>query len=201
MAVETGLEGKPWYVAAAVAVGLAGVLVFAVNYFKLKDMRLQIQRKQTQLSEHQNKINEARAAERSLPQFREEVRRLEIDLEKLLRILPTNRNTEDLLRRIRSLTEQGNFDLLSFRPGNFAPQDFYSEWPIRIQLEGTYHNLALFFDRMSRFSRIINIDSLRVVALKQGGPRSGPQSPHTIDAQFTAKTFLYQDDSETGGGV
>ena len=193
MAIETGLEGKPWYVAAGVALGLLIVIVWASYFVKLKSMGEQIVRQENHLSELQAKINEGRSAQRSLPQFRETVQRLELDLEKLLRILPPKRNSGDLLRRIRALTEQGDFNLLRFRPGTPTPNDFYSTWSIQISLHGTYHNLALFFDRISHFSRIINIEDLRIDALRVGH--------HTIASQFTAKTFLYNEPEDlTAGG-
>lgn len=195
MAIETGLEGKPWYVSGGIAVGMAIALIWVFHYAKLKGMKGQIARQESYHGELQAKINEGRSAQRSLPQFREEVQRLELELEKLLRILPSRRNTEDLLRRIRALTEQGDFDLLRFRPNPLEPRDFYSAWPIQISLQGTYHNLALFFDRVSRFSRIINIENLRIDAI-------GASENHTIGSQFTAKTFLYnepEEEEEEGG--
>ena len=106
-----------------------------------------------------------RAAERKLAQFREEVKRLELELAKLLQILPSKRNTEELIKRIETLTRQGDFTLLKFTPGEFIQKDFYAEWPIDIQIQGTYHNLALFFDRMSRFSRIVNVEDMKVATL------------------------------------
>ncbi|HEY4565590.1 MAG TPA: type 4a pilus biogenesis protein PilO, partial [Thermoanaerobaculia bacterium] len=125
-----------------------------------------------------------------------EVRQLELELDKLLRILPARRNTPDLMRRIRSLAEQGDFTLRAFTPGVLTDKEFYSEWPIKVNLDGSYHNLALFFDRISRFSRIINIENLEVKALPQGKPNpKAPDAanPHTINAQFTAKTFVYKE--------
>ncbi len=184
MAIETGLEGKPWYVSAAVAAGLAVALVAAIFYVKLDDMKGQIVRKEKQLQKLEREIQEGRSAEKSLPQFREEVGRLELELDKLLRILPSRRNTEDLLRRIRVLTEQGNFSLLRFTPKSLSRRDFYNEWPIQVRLNGTYHNLALFFDRIRRFSRIMNVEDLRL---------SAGRGRHTIRAQFVIKTFLYNE--------
>ena len=101
----------------------------------------------------------------SSSQFREEVKRLELELSKLLQILPSKRNTEELIKRIETLTRQGDFTLKKFTPGEFIQKDFYAEWPIDIQVEGTYHNLALFFDRMSRFSRIVNVEDMKITSL------------------------------------
>ena len=78
------------------------------------------------------------------------------------RFFPPKRNTEELIKRIETLTRQGDFTLKKFTPGELVQKEFYSEWPIDIQLEGTYHNLALFFDRMSRFSRIINVEDMKI---------------------------------------
>ena len=187
MALKTGLEGKPWYLGLAVGLGV-GLLLFALGFWRLlQPKRDEIERQDAKLSELQNKIQEGRAAKQELPKFREEVRQLELELDKLLRILPARRNTPDLMRRIRSLAEQGDFTLKRFTPGLLTDKEFFSEWPIAIAVDGSYHNLALFFDRISRFSRIINIEDLTVSAMQR------PDSPHTITANFTAKTFVYKE--------
>ena len=190
MAIQTGLEGKPWYYGASIGLLLGALLVAGGYYLLFTKQYDQIAAQDKKLAELQVKIQEGRAAKQKLPQFREEVRRLELEIDKLLRILPSRRNTPELLRRIRQLTEQGAFDLLRFTPGNFIDRDFYSEWPITIRLNGTYHNLALFFDRVSRFSRIINIENLKVAALA-----NSPKG-HTINASFVAKTFIYKEPTD-----
>lgn len=197
MALKTGLEGKPWYVGLGAGLGI-GALLFAVGYWRLLDpMREDYDRAVTQLASLQSKIQEGRAAKNELPKFREEVRQLELELDKLLRILPARRNTPDLMRRIRSLAEQGDFTLRAFTPGVLGDKEFYSEWPIRVDLDGSYHNLALFFDRISRFSRIINVENLEIRALPPvksvNAKGAAEANPHTINAKFTAKTFVYKE--------
>src|SRR4029079_10109525 len=182
----TGLEGKPWWHGL-----IAGVVVLAVIFGLLfwrvvHHMRDHIEEQAGKLAELQQKILEGRAAQLQLPQFRKEVQDLELELDKLLRILPARRNTPDLLRRIRSLAEQGDFTLKRFTPGQLTDKDFYSEWPIEVEVEGGYHNLALFFDRISRYSRIVNIENLNIEAFWGKGP-------HTIHSSFTAKTFVYKE--------
>lgn len=195
MAMQTGLEGKPWYYGAIAGLVAAGVLYGLGTWQFLSPMKQRIVAQEQRLSELQTKIQEGRAAKLSLPQFREEVRRLELELDKLLRILPSRRNTPDLMRRIRTLMEQAAFELRRFTPGQLVDKDFYSEWPINIELHGDYHNLALFFDSISRFSRIVNIENLRVNALDDARAQN-PQ--HTVTATFIAKTFVYKEPPEEG---
>ena len=186
MAIKTGVEGKPWYVGLGAGLGV-GVVLLGLGFWQfISPMQDTIDAQKRKLKDLQQKIQEGRTAQAQLPQFREEVRQLELELDKLLRILPARRNTPDLLRRIRALAEQGDFVLKRFTPGPLSDKDFYSEWPIQIDVEGGYHNLALFFDRISRFSRIINIEDLNINAYSGKGP-------HTITAGFKAKTFVYKE--------
>ncbi|HYU33804.1 MAG TPA: type 4a pilus biogenesis protein PilO [Thermoanaerobaculia bacterium] len=187
MALKTGLEGKPWYFGTGVGLVLGG-LIFGLGWWQfIQPIKEEIVRGDQTLADLQTKIQEGRAAKQQLPKFREEVRQLELELDKLLRILPARRNTPDLLRRIRALAEQGDFALKRFTPKDLQDKEFFSEWPIELSVDGTYHNLALFFDRISRFSRIINIENLQISAVPD------PKSTYTISANFNAKTFVYKE--------
>lgn len=193
--METGLEGKAWYVGAAVGLALGAAGVLLGYQLQIKPMLQERDRQDAQIIELQAKISRGLAAKAKLPQFREEVALLELQLDKLLRILPPRRDVQDVLRRFRSLAEQEDFTLVEFRPSNEVEKDFYNEWPITVRIEGTYHNLARFFDRMSRLSRIFNVDNLRI-------NQNRNQTQHTISASFTAKTFVYKDqpaEPATGG--
>lgn len=187
MEFRTGLEDKPWFVSAIVGLILGGLIYWGGDQWLLKPRKENLAKLEQQLATLEVKIQEGRTAKAQLPQFRQEVQRLEMELDKLLRILPARRNTPELLRRIRDLTDQGDFDLQRFTPGNFIDQEFYSEWPIAISLEGSYHNLALLFDRVGRFSRIINVEGLKI------GTAKGRDGKNTISASFNAKTFIYKE--------
>ncbi len=189
MAFSTGLEEKPWYFGAIIGLALAcGLYFWAANKYLLGPKKDQLARLETELAELNAKIQEGQTAQRQLPRFREEVRQLEIELDGLLRILPARRNTPDLIKRVRDLTELGDFDLLRFAPGTLVDKEFYSEYPIGIGLEGGYHNLALLFEQVSEFPRIINIDNLQIKSIDRG------DTPHTLEATFQAKTFVYKED-------
>jgi Tfp pilus assembly protein PilO len=187
MALELKMEDKPWYYALGIGVVFAAILAGIVQYAWFRNLNQEIADKRVELDGLNQEIAKGRAAERKLSQFREEVKRLELELSKLLQILPSKRNTEELIKRIETLTRQGDFTLKTFKPGDFVQKDFYAEWPIQIAIDGTYHNLALFFDRMSRFSRIINVEDLKVGTLDNAPGKS-------IQANFVAKTFIYTGD-------
>jgi type IV pilus assembly protein PilO len=191
------LEDKPWYYGLGIGVAFAVGLWAVANwqYPNFTEMQKQLANLKVEYGQLQEQIERGRVAERRLPQLREEVRRIELDLNRLLEILPTKRNTEELIKRIEGLTRQGDFFLKSFTPKEYVNKDFYAEWPIEIVLDGTYHNLALFFDKMARFSRIINVESLVMTGYPDA--RLG----RTLGAKFVLKTFIYIGEQASGGGA
>lgn len=181
------LDDKPRWAGLLVGLVLAGGVLWAVDSFVVKDIKKEIGKLDTQIAEYDQKIQQGRAAERKLPQFREEVKRLELELEKLRRILPSTRNTEEIIKKIKSLVDQGEFTLnrLSFPPlGAPSANDPYVEWPISVAVDGRYHDLALLFNRLGNFSRIVNVEGIQINA-------RGEQDTKTITSQFIAKTFVY----------
>ncbi|HUP47129.1 MAG TPA: type 4a pilus biogenesis protein PilO [Thermoanaerobaculia bacterium] len=192
---DLSLEGKPWYVAAVVGLVVAIVIIWGVNAYLVKPIKEEIAAADTRIAELDRKIEQGRAAERKLPQFREEVRRLELELEKLRRILPSTRNTEEIIKKIKSLVDQGDFALkrLTFpKLGAAKSGDPYAEWPISVAVDGRYHDLAILFNRLSNFSRIMNVEQINISAL-------GDQTNRSIASDFVAKTFVYIEDAEPAG--
>lgn len=186
------LEGKPWYVGLIIGLVLAIAIVGVVLYMFINPMDDQIRAADAQLKDLDTKIEQGRSAQRKLPQFREEVNRLKVELKKLRSILPSTRNTEEIIKKIKALVDAGNFTLrkLTF-PKLAAAQgsDPYAEWPISVSVDGRYHNLATLFNHLSNFTRIINVEQISIAALPV-------QTDRTITADFVAKTFVYVEPKE-----
>ena len=188
------LDNQPWWVGLIVGLVLAVGVFWAVDTYVVKDIKQEIADTNAQIEELERKIQQGRAAERKLPQFREEVNRLTQELDKLRRILPSTRNTEEIIQKIKSLVDQGEFTLnrLSFPPlgeGSAAANEAYVEWPIAVAVDGRYHDLAILFNRLGNFSRIMNVENIRINA-------RGEQETKTITSEFTAKTFVYVEPKE-----
>ena len=186
------LDDKPWWVGLLIGLVLAVAAVVAVEYLLVKGIKEDIADADKKIEELDKKISQGRAAERKLPQFRDEVKRLELELEKLRRILPSTRNTEEIIKKIKSLVDQGDFAL---RRTSFPAlktedsSDPYVEWPIEVAIDGRYHDLAILFNRLGNFSRIMNVENIRITAL-------GSQETRTISSTFTAKTFVYVEEKD-----
>ena len=77
-------------------------------------------------------------------------------------MLPEEKDAADLLRRMQTVATQSNLTIKSFKPAPTVTKQLHAEWPITLELDGTYHNLAIFFDRVGKFTRIVNISGLDV---------------------------------------
>jgi len=180
-------EKIPFYGQVLIFLGLAlGIVAVAYwIYPNLAQDRAEIARLEEEYADKERKIVEGQAIEQRLPEFEREIAALERRLGDVQQILPTNQETGDLLRWIKNLSDQSNLDLKSFDPGALKPVEFYKEFPIGMQVVARYHDLGVFLDRVSKYSRIINVDNLRVNAVREGDK--------TIGASFTATTFVYDE--------
>ncbi len=182
------MRKMPFYAQVILMVVLAAGLVGVAYEFvpNLKEMGEQIQKIRAEYTESERKIREGQAIEQKLPEFEREINNLQRKLGDIQQILPTGPETGDLLRWIKNMTDQSNLGLKSFGPGNLQPVDFYKVFPIEMDVVGRYHDLGMFLDKVSKYSRIINVDNLRLSALRGQGDK-------TISASFTATTFVYEE--------
>jgi Tfp pilus assembly protein PilO len=181
------LEKVPFYgqvlIFAAIALGIVAIAYYVTP--NLGEMKQEISRLEEESADKEAKIAEGRAIEARLPEFEREIANLQRKLGDVQQILPNQAETGDLLAWIKNLGDQSNLDLKSFAPGGLSPVEWYHEFPIAMNVTGRYHDLGIFLDRVSKYSRIINVDGLSIQAISAGDK--------SITAQFTATTFVYDD--------
>lgn len=131
-----------------------------------------------------------------LPEFTREVSVLEAKLETLKKILPPEKETPDLMRKVQALAAQSSLTIRKFNPAATASKDFYQEWPINMEVEGAYHNLGLFFDRVRSLSRLVNIGGIKI-----GAKQTNPTPTSTINASCVATTFVYVEAPAAGAAA
>jgi type IV pilus assembly protein PilO len=166
---------------------LAAIICGAFWYFWYSPALEEESRKQAQLETLQREIRALEVTANKLQEFQREVQLLEAQLETLKRILPPEKETPDLMRRVQSLASQSSLNIKNFTPAAEVMRDFYKEVPINVDVEGTYHNLGLFFDRVSRLARLVNMTNVKVRA------QSNQTGSRTIAASGVATTYVYVD--------
>jgi type IV pilus assembly protein PilO len=191
--VDISLSKLPWYGQIGAFVVLAVLAIYGFYTYYVSDAQADLALRQTHLSALKVDINKGVATARRLPEFEAEVINLGARLESLKNVLPEQKDVADILRRLQALATQSNLSLLRFTPAAQRQQPLYAEVPYRITAVGSFHNLALFFDRVSKFPRIINIGDISITA----NPRQDSNS--TIIADMTATTFVLQEAGGRGG--
>src|SRR4029079_11559693 len=97
-------------------------------------------------------------------EFQSQVTDLERRLDSLKNVLPEQKDVADTLRRIQGLATQSNLTLLLFRPAAPKQQPLYLEVPYQLIADGSFHNLALFFDRVSHVPRLMHVRDISISA-------------------------------------
>jgi type IV pilus assembly protein PilO len=189
------LANLPWKVQLAVFVGLSLASAGAFYYFYEMQVQERISAREEELATIRTRINKGLTTARQLPEFRKEVVELQARLDSLKPILPEEKDAADLLRRVNTLAVQSNLTIRAFRPQAIATKTMHAEWPIALDLEGSYHNLGLFLDRVSKFPRIINIGALDIKAKSQPDPNA------TIEVTCTATTFVLIEPQEASAAA
>ena len=166
----------------AVGVGLFYMQVWQANVSRITDLQDQIEILEAE-------IQQSQSVAASLPELEAQLTDLNEQLGILRHILPEERETDQLLRRVAAVAAESNLTIDNIAFEELVPHDFYAESPINLQLTGTYHNLAHFFDQIANFARIINVGEVSVRTLDD-------DPLNTVKASCVAMTFIFLEEGE-----
>jgi len=179
------MKNWPWYGYLILALIIFSLVFFF--YFKPKDQELKSLRAERQKMEQEVEVLKAKKLE--LDKIETDLASQRAILKGLEVIIPQKKEISEILRRIQQLAFDARLDIIKFAPRGEIKKDFYAEWPIPIEITGNYHNLAAFFDRLSLFSRIFNIESFVIRSIR------AQTDALTITSSFTAKTYFFLEES------
>jgi type IV pilus assembly protein PilO len=192
--MELSLSKLPWYGQIGAFVAVAALAVFGFWKFYVSEAQADIAARQTRLTSLRADIAKGVATARRLPQFQAEVAELERRLENLRAVLPEEKDVADILRRVQGLATQSSLTLQRFTPQPARQDTLYAALPFKLKAEGTYHNLGQFYDRISKFPRIINVGDMTIKARPAQEPNA------SIETEFVATTFVLQEAKAPAAG-
>ena len=173
---------------------LVGGLVLAVvildwQYFygprqrELTELSTEATQRRAEFDTKRDKTNARVQAERELRDLTAELKRAEARL-------PDQREIADLLSSVAASGRGAGLEIVLFRQKAEIVHDFHAEVPVEMQMRGTYHDVALFLDRVKRLDRIVNITDIQLKKPRIEGDRV------VLDAACTATTFRFLDEQE-----
>ncbi len=165
---------------------LVVVMLVLINYIALISPKEQeIKRIQTSINQLENDLVRKRAIARNLSRYRIEVERLKQRLNEALTLLPNEAEIPELLQKVAALVEQSDCQMGKFEPKPEVDVQFYARIPVRMQISGNYHSIAVFFDKVSKLARIVNVTDITL-----SKPKIENQKV-MLEAEFIATTFKF----------
>jgi type IV pilus assembly protein PilO len=156
---------------------------YGPNQRDLSDISAQVAQKRADLDMRRGKTNARGELERELRDINAELKRAQARL-------PDQREIADLLSSVAASGRASGLEIVLFRQKPEVYHDFYADVPVEMQMRGTYHDVALFLDRVKRLDRIVNISDMNMKKPRIEGDRM------MLDAACTATTFRFLDEAE-----
>lgn len=168
--------------------GLAIVVILilaAFHFLHWEELENQITRLKSERESLERTYKEQKAVADNLPTFQQNTKKLEEDLNLALTQLPREKEIPSLLRDIYTLGKKSGIEFKTFEPQKETRRQLYSELPIKLQIVGDYHQIAVFFDRVGKLNRIVNISNLDVTTQK------GQDGVEILTVNCLATTFMF----------
>lgn len=173
----------PRYQLAAALTGLvlAGLAAYAVI---IAPMRARAAELELQFTALQAEVTQGRAAIIDLMRYRRETVELEKRLDLVKSKLPTEREIPPLYRTLYDTAARSGLGVALFQPRDVRIHDYYTEIPIAVTAEGTYHQLGRLFERVAELPRVVTVGDLKLTSLAR--PKT------SVKAEMTLSTYVYR---------
>lgn len=165
------------------------VLILAVFYFiYYKPKGKELQNLKAERIKIEGDVEKSKKKKRELDKIEAELESMNVTLRNLEIIIPQKKEISNILRKIQQLANDSKLNVRRFAPQKEKPQDFYSIQQINIEMAGNYHNLGHFFDELSHFSRLFNVDNFSMKTLAR------QSSTATISITCVPTTYIFHDE-------
>ena len=152
-------------------------------YSDATDQVAKLDREVTQLEEEKQGYEDKKQKYLAL---RSEVKKLEQEQKELIKILPTSAEIPNYLQTLHAQAELAGLNIQTFDRQPEVTEQFYAKIPVRMVINGPYHNIAKFMYSVGRLKRIVNIQDVLLST-----PKADAQGKVILTAKFVASTFRF----------
>ncbi len=174
---------------------LAGVVVIIAGLYWFliyKGNTEELDGRNVVLTKKQQELNEQRVVLNNLPRFRKETEEMKTKRQEALKQLPNKKEIDKLLQDVSYHAVESGLEVLLFKPQKQIKKNFYAEIPVDVRLSGTYHDQAIFFDKIANLQRIVNISDLLIDKAKEVDGRN------ILQVSCKAKTYKFIEEKPGG---
>ena len=170
--------------------GLAAVVVAmtAANFFLVVTPVEDRIAKQVQ-ERHKLDLDLAAKSEiaQNLNERRREMDVLEQRLAEALTELPENKDLEELLAQLNDIGKKSGLEISKVEPGREATSggEFFARIPIKMTVNGNYHEIAMFLQELANMRRIVNVNNIKLSGA------SVKSEKVVLQSSFLATTFRF----------
>jgi type IV pilus assembly protein PilO len=191
MAGFKDLSKLKWYYQVLIVAAICGGLLAGVWYQFLTPKQADIEMKTMQDEELQKVIAKSRLQQIQLAQIKKQAIELQAQLDMLKTVLPLEKETDQVLRMVQATAVMSGLQLKRVSPRATIDHEVYMEWPIDLEVLGTFHTVSAFLDRLRLLDRIVNTTGLNLTSRASEGEAAYTTS---VGATLTATTFMYKDE-------
>ncbi|APG25407.1 type IV pilus inner membrane component PilO [Syntrophotalea acetylenica] len=177
-----------------IVLGVIVLLVAAAFVFGVyRPMLQELKDLDNEYARVESKLLEDQRIASNLPAFRAEFEKLQAQLNEALAELPNQKEIPSLLTSIAGLAREEGLEVLSFKPKAEQVKGFYAEVPVDLELQGAYHEVAMFFYKIGNLARIVNINNLYMDKARMAAGRN------VLSIKCLATTFRFVENAPEPG--
>ena len=172
---------------------IAALIVAAYAFVFLMPSLNSISTYQSELSQKEQDLNLVKEQVGSISDLEAQSIKLRMLLDNAKKALPAGKEIPGLIGEISERGRKVGLEISKFNPLGEAPSidnEFVAEVPIQLAVEGSYHDIAIFFDKLSRMDRIVHIKNIDMEIEEEGPNRT------KLLVEGSAITFRFLSDDE-----
>ncbi len=174
-----------------ILVGLLCVISGLYAYTLFLPLREELAKLRAEDDRTTRELHESETITRQLATFKAQVKNLQEEFDRALTQLPNEKEIPEMLKNVSALGKESNLEFTLFKPRPELPQQFYAKVPVEVTIVGGYHNIGLFFDRVSRLPRIINVVDFNMTRAKDLKAKTDGKEEYLLRTSCLLNTYRF----------